>query len=45
MAKFGRLVPGHVWRSRYLKKGFGRLVPLRLVERGGESKGRDQARG
>jgi hypothetical protein len=40
VAKFGRLIPAHVWRSRYLGKGFGRLVPLRLVERGCEGEGR-----
>ncbi len=41
MAKLGRLVPEHVWRSRYLRKGFGRFAPARLVERGSESEGRD----
>jgi hypothetical protein len=41
VAKLGRLIPEHVWRSRYLRKGFGRFAPLRLVERGsgGESRG------
>ena len=38
MRKFGRLIPLHLWRLRYIKKGFGRFIPLRLYHHGGKGK-------
>ncbi|GEM_PF-2783414 len=41
MRKLGRLIPLYLWYMRYIRKRFGRFIPMRLVKYGSEGKSKD----